>query len=126
MNNILIISDNSLISKVIEQELTSLCWNFQTYSIVGIMSAGSQLASNKYCIIWVIDERFNYHFGNMSGEMEAIVRNCSEKTSIYFLINDSSEHGILSWKKYAKKLFGVPLNPQNVKNILNEIVSTLI
>lgn len=122
MKDILIVSDNLDITSALDTEISALGWSCQTNQVTSMIGAGSTLVSKKNCVIWVIDKSFIYHFGNILGEMEAVIRNCSEKTSIYFLLEDVNEYAISSWQNYAKKLFITYPPHHNAKDILSEIV----
>lgn len=125
MEDILIVSDNSLAHSALEAALRNAHFPAGLITLLGVLAmfgAASYLARQYQFVLLVIDADFRKNYGSAVAEMSAIIRNYSSHTSLYLLFEDDYEASFSSWLPHSKRIFQKIANQDKLEKAVQEII----
>jgi len=125
MEDILIVTDNSLAHYTIEAALRNVHHPAGLIALLGVLAmfgAASYLARQYQFVLLVVDADFRKHYGSALTEMSAIIKNYSGHTSLYLLFEDDYDASFSSWLPHSKRIFQKIANQDKLEKVVQEII----
>lgn len=121
MSNVLLISDDFVLTNQIRSSFDSAGWTSENITLISMMGQGSELMKDKSCGILVVDTGFN-RYGSLVVEMSAVIRNCSKHAPLYLIFKGEYDRIFDAWAKYAKRTFQSAIPPLRTTQAIEEII----
>lgn len=121
MSNVLLISEDFVLTNQIRSSFDSEGWATETVTLISMMGKGSELMKDKSCGILVVDSGFN-RYGGLIVEMSAVIRNCSMHAPLYLMFKGEYDRIFDAWAKHAKRTFQSAVHPLRATQAIEEII----
>jgi hypothetical protein len=121
MSNVLLISEDFVLTNQIRSSFDSEGWATETVTLISMMGKGSELMKDKSCGILVVDSGFN-RYSSLVLEMSAVIRNCSIHAPLYLIFKGEYDRIFDAWAKYAKRTFQSAVHPLRATQAIEEII----
>jgi DNA-binding NarL/FixJ family response regulator len=122
MDNILIVSDNSLTNSALETALRNVHLSIAIIGVFAMLGGASYLAKQYQFLVLVVDADFRKRFGSVITEMSAAVRNYSSHTPLYLMFEGDYDSTFSTWLPHSKRLFQKIANQDKLERAIEEIM----
>jgi hypothetical protein len=121
MSNVLLISEDFVLTNQIRSSFDSVGWASENITLISMIGQGSELMKGKSCGILVVDAGFN-RYSSLVLEMSTLIRNCSIHAPLYLIFKGEYDRIFDAWSKYAKRTFQSAIHPLRATQAIEEII----
>lgn len=122
MRKILIASDQLAFAQEVGEFFNQRQWSTDTVGINALVGAGSSTTKAYSCVIVVIDPAFRRRFGELITEMTALIRNVSQFTPIYLIVENEAPPELYMWKPFIRQRFDLKGDMHQLHEVLPKIL----